>query len=370
MKRNALITISLLFALLLAGLCSCKQEVSTETISEGLSAPVLNAGVAGVSIPKWEKQESGNQNLPDAVLSGTETGVSLALKTGLKNPPVLKKANNLIVMVCEGLRSDLIKQSAKELGELIIESFPVTGNIKSDFNSSDGDPLADFVRNDADMEFTGIVAYGNTATNSMRRMTTTKDNSETVRSVCDAQFKLNPSLKLVVGEGSFDASFDEGSPGYINEVYKSSGKLVKTLADAVDLYKNENVHFECGDLQHDGSVNKLYAIFDGKETLPSFRQEVAFSLAWMQNKVKENEEDGFCLLMSYSPATDLDANGVQDFDEGVAVAVKYALENPDTAVLVIGCPRDGSKADVCFYGFGKGVTVQNTAFECVSSLFN
>ena len=79
--------------------------------------------------------------------------------------------------------------------------------------------------------------------------------------------------------------------------------------------------------------------------------------------------DGFTLLLSYSPSSDLDASGAKDFDEGVAVAVKYVLENPDTALLICGCPADGSAETVCFYGLGKGVSAQDTLYESVSSLF-
>lgn len=367
-KRNAVIfVVSLTIALLLAGLCSCKQETAPEiTISEGEETATLNAGISGVVIPKWEKDTSGLQDLPEILLSGTETGVTKALKAALLNPPKLKKANNLIVMVCEDMTSDLIEESARKYGELILKSFPIKGFTESDFNSPEDDLLVDYILNDLEKDPTGIVAFGSTATNSMRRMTTDKNNDATERAVCDDQFKLNPPLKFVMGQGTFDESFDEGSAGYINEVYKSSGKMVKTLAEAVSLYRNENVHFEYGDLQHDGSVAKLYTVFENDDTLPSFRQEVAFSLAWIQDKM---DEDGFCLLMTYSPSAALDGNGIQDFDEGVVVAAKYALENPDTAILVLGCPSDGSKSQVCFYGFGQGVSVRETIFECVSSIF-
>ena len=101
--------------------------------------------------------------------------------------------------------------------------------------------------------------------------------------------------------------------------------------------------------------------------MPSFRQETAFSLAWMQSIM--DEIDGFSLLLSYSPSSALDANGVKDFDEGVAIAVKFVLENPDTALLICGCPTDGSAQTVCFYGLGKGVSAQSTLYDSVSALF-
>ncbi len=380
MKRITVILVSLMIALLLAGLCSCKQEVTpenkaneldqklidAESVSAGTLLFASDAGISDVVIPGWEKMEEGYQNIPDAVLSGTETGVSKALKAGLKNPPELKNANNLIVMVCEGLTSVLIESSFSKYGEILLNSFPIKATTESKFSSDDDDLLVDYVRNDLYKETTGIVAFGNTATNSLRRMTTTRSNSDSVEDVCASQFRLNPSLKFVMGEGDYDEMFSPGAAEYLNEVYKSNGKKVETLPEAIALHKNDNVLFESGDLQHTGPVSKLYTVFKDGSTLPSFRQEVAFSLAWMQSIM---DEDGFCLLMSYSPSSSLNEIGVQDFDEGVAVAVKYALENPDTAILICGCPVDGSEEEVCFFGFGKDLQVKDTFFDCVSSLF-
>ena len=359
MKRNSVILFSLLIALLLAGFCSCKQETAPEPFK-------LNAGVSGVSIPKWEISDEGLENLPDAVLSGSETGVSDALVAGLKNPPTLGEAQHLIVMVCEGLTTELIESSTSKYGELILSSLPVKGTTKSKFKSAEGLLLEKYVVNSLYKNATGIVAWGETSSNSLRRMTTTDDNTVAAKTVNYNQFMINPPLMFVMGKGDFDEIFSPGSAEYKNEVYKSSGKKVTTLAEAIPLYKNENVHFEDGGDEHYGSVRKMYTIFKNNNTLPSFRQETAFSLAWMQSI---EDADGFCLLMSYCPASALTAGDVQDFDEAVAVAVKFVLENPDTALLVCGCPADGSEEDVCFYGLGKDVSVKNTLYECVSSLY-
>ena len=60
MKRITAILVSLTVALLLAGLCSCKQEVTPEE-------PASN-------FPKWEKSSSGLQTLPEIDVTGTGTG--------------------------------------------------------------------------------------------------------------------------------------------------------------------------------------------------------------------------------------------------------------------------------------------------------
>ncbi len=361
MKRITVILFSLIAVLLLAGLCSCKQEVAPESLT-------LNAGVSGVTIPKWEIGEDGQKDLPDAVVSGTETGVSEALVTALKNSSELNYANNLIVMVCEGLTSELIESSASRYGELILSSLPVKGTTKSKFTSSDGKILLDYIIGDQYKSISGIVAWGDTASNSLRRITTTDGNDVAANTVNYHQFMREKPIAYVMGKGDFDEIFSPASPEYLNEVYKSSGKKVSTLAEAISLYKNNDVHFDGGgSYQHDSRVKKLYTIFENDGTMPSFRQEAAFSLSWLQWSM---DEDGFCAIMSYCPSSALDDAGVQEFDEAVAVAVKYVLENPDTALLVCGCPTDGSVADVCFYGFGKGVAAKDTFYECVSSLFD
>lgn len=352
MKRFSVILISLVAVLLLAGLCACKQEVTPEE-------PVSND-----PIPKWEKNDDGLQNLPDIYPSGTATGVTEALVNGLKNPPAFTSAKNLIVMVCEGLTSELIESSVSQYGELILESLPVTGNTSSNFTDGDGKTLADYSINDLFKLKTGIVVWGETSANSMRRMTTTDDNSVAKAGVNYNQFMLNPPLVYIMGKGDFKEAFAADT---LNNMYKARGKAVSTLEEAISLYKNEEVVFSAiGHETVESSVTKLYTIFADDSSLPSYRQEMAFSLAWMQSVMNK---DGFCLLSSYSPSSALDAAGVQDFDEGVAVAVKYVLENQDTVLLICGCPTDASETTVCFYGLGKGVSAKDTLYECVSSLY-
>lgn len=347
MKRKTVFLISLIAVLLLAGLCACKQEV-----------PASEEPVVSDNLPKWEKSDDGLQNLPEIYTSGTGTGVTEALVNGLKNPPELKDVKNLIVMVCEGLTAELIDDS------FILSSFPVKGTTSSVF--ADGDKtLADYLINDQFKFQSGIVCWGNLATNSMRRMTTTDDNSIAGKEVNYNQFMLNPPLKYVMGIGDFTEAFHADE---LNLIYKSSAVTATNLDAVIPLYKKDDYHFYFDKAhEHYGPVSKLYTVFLNEKTLPSFRRETSFSLAWMQSIM--DDIDGFTLLLSYSPSSELDTSGAKDFDEGVAVAVKFVLENPDTALLVCGCPVDGSAETVCFYGLGKGVTAQDTLYESVSSLF-
>ena len=389
MIRKTVFLFSLVAVLLLAGLCSCKQEVTpekpaemildsalieSETISEGTSSATLNAGLSGVNIPSWEISKSGYQNIPAAVTSGSVTGVSKALKAGLKNPPEFKSAKNLIVIVCEGMTSELIESSTTQYGELILNSFPVKGATLSKFTDADGKLLTDYIANDLFKTKIGISSWGEISANSMRRMTTHDDNEVSKADVSFNQFnpiedvsgnQTSSRIAMTVGKGDFSKVHSDADQ--TNQIYKSSAVINSSLKDAISLYKKEDVYFYL-DEKHNKyeSVNYLYTIFENDSTLPSFRQEAAFALAWMQSIM---DDDGFALLLSYSPSSALDANGVQDFDEGVAVAVKYVLENPDTALLICGCPIDGSVSDVCFYGIGKGVSAQSTLYECVSSLY-
>ena len=347
MKRKTVFLISLIAVLLLAGLCACKQEVTPEE-------PQNND-----SIPRWEKSDDGLQNLPDIDTSGTGTGVTEALLNGLKNPPELKDVKNLIVMVCEGLTTELIDDS------FILNSFPVKGTTTSAF--ADGDKtLADYLINDQFRFQTGIVCWGDLATNSMRRMTTTDDNDVPGSTVNYHQFYFSSwAIKYMMGIGDFQDAF---SSDRLNNIYKSSAVTATSLDEVIPLYKKEDYHFYFDKAhEHEGPVSKLYTIFLNENTLPSFRRETAFSLAWMQSI--QDDIDGFTLLLSYSPSSALDTSGAKDFDEGVAVAVKFVLENPDTALLICGCPVEGSAETVCFYGLGKGVSAQDTLYESVSSLF-
>ena len=364
MKRNTVIAVSLMIALLLAGLCACKQEVSPEKPVD--SVPILNAGIAGVVIPGWEKSTDGLQNLPVINTYGTDTGVSEALVEGLNNPPVFSKAKNLIVIVCEGMTSELIESSTTQYGELILNSLPVKGTTLSKFTDSDGTKnIASLAYKDLWQTVNGIVAWGDLATNSMRRMVTYDGNDVGVKDVYMDEFNRSEGFVCALGLGDFDECYTLDST---NLIYKNATRPVETLNDAVSLFKNKT-HFEMDEEhQKDVYVQRLYSVFKSDETLPSFRQETQFALAWLQWIGRDVKKDGFSLFMSYSPSEALDSFGVQDFDEGVAVAVQYVLENPDTALLICGCPVDGSEAQVCFYGLGKSVSAQSTFFECVNSL--
>ncbi len=354
MKRITVILISLIAVLLLAGLCACKQEVAPEE-----PKPVNDP------IPKWEKSKDGLQNLPDILPSGNETGVTEALINGLKNPPTFTSAKNLIVMVCEGLTSELIDSISSET---ILKNLPVKGSTSSKFTDGEGKILADYVINDLYKNQTGIAAWGELSTNSMRRMTTTDGNEISAAKVSYDQFEPINGVSISLTLGKADYSEVNASADQLNEIYKSSAVFTSSIEEAIPLYKKTDYHFYFDEArQHDGPVKKLYTIYTSRESLPSFRQETAFSLAWMQSIM--DSRDGFALLMSYSPESALDADGVRDFDEGVALAAKYVLENPDTVLLICGCPVDGSVASVCFYGLGKGVSAQSTLYECVSSLY-
>ena len=193
---------------------------------------------------------------------------------------------------------------------------------------------------------------------------TTDDMEATKAQTSVDQFRMKAILTM--GIGDYSGVYSEVDQ--LNDVHKASGLIITTFDEAIPLYGEEEYYFYFSETyNHTGPIKKLYTIFQSDETLPSFRQEAAFSLAWMQSK--QNAKNGFALMMSYSPSSALNAEGVQDFDEGVALAVKFVLENPDTALLVCGCPADGSVAEVCCYGLGKGVSSQNTLFECVSSLY-
>ena len=356
MKRKTVLLISLIAVLLLAGLCACKQEVPPE---EPQPQPQIND-----PIPRWEISEDGLQNLPDIYPSGTETGVTEALINGLKNPPTFTSAKNLIVMVCEGLTSELIESSVSQYGELILDDLPVKGTTSSKFMDAEETTLINYLKGDEiGKNQAGIVSWGELSAASMRKMTTNDGDAVSRADVSFNQFKLS---RLTMGKGDFSKVNSEVDA--LNDIHKARAVITATLEDSIPLYMNDEYHFYY-DKAHDdySSVKKLYTIFAGDETLPSFRQETAFSLAWQQSK---NDKNGFALLMSYSPSTALDAAGVQDFDEGVAVAVKYVLENPNTVLLICGCPVDGSEATVCFYGLGKDVSVKGTVFECVSSLYS
>ena len=76
--------------------------------------------------------------------------------------------------------------------------------------------------------------------------------------------------------------------------------------------------------------------------LPSYPEMVASTLSVLDHKAKANNDSGFfCLIENtvsdgwgHASAPYDCLNEVQCFDEGVAIALKYVLENPDTLLVV------------------------------------
>lgn len=91
------------------------------------------------------------------------------------------------------------------------------------------------------------------------------------------------------------------------------------------------------------SVGGFYASTEPTSTSkPTISKAMAFSLTWLQKKSDANDNVGFFLMFEngqtdgggHNNELDTVINEVQATDEAVAVALKFACENPDTFVLV------------------------------------
>ncbi len=91
------------------------------------------------------------------------------------------------------------------------------------------------------------------------------------------------------------------------------------------------------------SVGGFYASSEPtSNSRPTISKAMAFSLTWLQKKSDANDNVGFFLMFEngqtdgggHNNQLDTVINEVQATDEAVAVALKFACENPDTFVLV------------------------------------
>ena len=118
-------------------------------------------------------------------------------------------------------------------------------------------------------------------------------------------------------------------------------------------YKNKAVSFWGGNcVQYSSDTPAGFNLGNNKE-VPNFAEMVSFTLSDLDHKAKANGDCGFfCMIENtccdgwgHAQQVPQIFTEVQCFDEGVAVAAKFVLENPDTLLVITA---DHENADLRF----------------------
>lgn len=332
-----------------------------------------------VTTPMWTTKDEGTVTVPDAILQGdfkTEVtnvtkGLEDALTAALADPDYFKDVKNVIVIISDGMGITHVKASEQWSGDLIMTKLPNVGVSKTKTrediltdSAAGGTALATGYK--TTRLFASIDAEGNNlksvselareqgklvgiVTNAELADATpavysihNKNRSQGWTKMCEQEVVFGADLFMGNGYSDYSGYFSSS-----NELYSiTETKKIKLYKDATAVVS----HFE--------DPNKMWAIFNGtankfarfdttSTSYPNLQQMTAYALSWLD--AHDTSDKGFVVMIE-NTYTDHFGHGnapndgsdntfgivkeVQSTDEAVAIALKYVLEHPDTALIV------------------------------------
>ncbi len=394
-KRKIFLGIT--FSLLLSSLCiltGC-QEPNNNTGNENPPSPppanvdydsyALPSGADG-DIPAWTKTDT-TYSIPDLSLHGEASNITLELKAALADAVAkgnfFKKPKNFIVMIGDGMGVSQIVAASKYRGDLLMNELPyraVANSWLRGLNSmsgkvtdsgaggtkiatgyrtnklfvsmtAEGDELmslSELARSKG--KKIGIVTNAELADATPADFTVhSKNRSQGWDKICQMQVLFGADLFM----GGSDTSLIDAK-GSLKPLSGETIKTYNTFAESIAAIDSSNLMWN---LFPNGDTT--YARWDSKsKKYPSLQQALALSLARLQ---KTSGDEGF-FLMFENTYTDIYGhansdfmrttkvsnnvvgivNEVKNFDETVAIALKFVLENPDTVLLITADHETGN----------------------------
>ena len=336
------------------------KEIPME-LKKGKTALALDAGVS-VKIPDWTKNPKGKDKLPPVKEDGSASNVNVEIMAGIQNLPAKDiEVKNVIYMFFENLTEELITSTEEKYGELIINDLPqkmsftaASKDENTDKNKVIGLYLAKSCYKKVGYATTGVI------TNPVFRQF--KGNLPSTTNDEDLIYNIlitSPRPVIVIAKDTENdgakKECSKSSPSYVNEIYKASYKYTSDFNEAVSCYNSDEVFFQGFDKNEHQDVrtkaNGVMNIFDSTvKTFPSAVQTVKFGLAWIETKA--DPDDGFAFVFYDSAEREDKEAALKNFDESVATAAKYVLENPDTIIVVTSAALDGSTIPAFVLGNG------------------
>ena len=338
---------------------------------------VLPKGANG-DVPAWTKSDN-TYSLPELSLHGEASNITPELKAALADAVAkgnfFKKPKNFIVMIGDGMGVSQIVAATKFRGDLIMNELPyraVSNSFLRGVNNMSGDVTdsgAGGTKISTGYRTTKLFAAMDGEGNELQSLSElarskgkkvgvvtnaelpdatpadfsvhSKNRSQGWNKICDMQ--------VLFGADLFMGGTNESLTSAISSLTPLSGKTIKRntkFSNAIAALDNEDLMwnlFSGGDT--------TYARWDSTSTKsPSLQQALALSLTRLQ---KTSGDEGF-FLMFENTYTDIYGhanakfmkttkvsnnvvgivNEVKNFDEAVAIALKFVLENPDTVLLI------------------------------------
>ena len=359
---------------------------SKDTVNvEDNDSYILPKGAEG-DIPAWTKSDN-TYSLPDLNLHGEASNITPELKAALADAVAkgnfFKKPKNYLVMIGDGMGVSQIVAATKFRGDLLMNELPyravsnsflrgvnnMSGTVTDSgaggtkistgyrttklFAAMDGEgneleSLSELARSKG--KKVGIVTNAELADATPADFSVhSKNRSQGWNKICDMQVLFGADLFMGGTDESLNSSIKKLSPlsGKTIKTYKKLSAIIPAL-DSTDLMWNL---FSGGDT--------TYARWDSTSTKsPSLQQAMALSLTRLQ---KTCGDEGFFLMFEntytdiyghadkdFMDSTNVSnnvvgiVNEVKDFDEAVAIALKFVLENPDTVLLITADHETGN----------------------------
>ena len=336
----------------------------------------------------WTSKDEGTVSVPDAVLQGDfETEVTnvtpelkAALAEALADPDYFKDVKNIIVIISDGMGITHVRASEVWSGELIMTQLPNIGasmtltreGIYTD-SAAGGTALSTGYK--TTKLFASVDAEGNNlksvselareqgklvgiVTNAELADATpavysihNKNRSQGWTKMCEQEVVFGADLFMGNGYGDYSTYFSSSS----NELYPitqaNNMKLYRQASDLVNHFEDDIKMWAV----FGGTANKFARFDTTSKNYPNLQQMTAYALAWLD--AHDTSDQGFVVMIE-NTYTDHFGHGnvpsdgsdntygivkeVQSTDEAVAIALKYVLEHPDTALIVTADHETGS----------------------------
>lgn len=336
-----------------------------------------------VETPTWSSPDVGAiSTIPTTVLSGDGktkvTNVTKDLKDALAyavehQDEYFKPAKNVIIIISDGMGKTHVKASEKWSGELIMTQLPNIGMSKTktrekertdsgaggtaiatgykttylflsmDAEGNDLKSVSDLAREKG--KLVGVVTNAEMADATPAAFSIhSKNRSQGWTKIMQQQVVFGPDLFMGNGYSDFSSYFKKSSP--LKKFVDSNN--IKRYWQSADMVSHFNDDSKMWALSS-ATANEFarHDTINESGNLPTLQQMTQYALAWLD--AHDKEDQGFVVMIE-NTYTDHFGHGnrpydgssntygivkeVQSTDEAVAIALKYVLEHPDTALIV------------------------------------
>ncbi len=343
-----------------------------------------------ITTPVWTSKDEGTVDTSDVklVLEGdAKTEVSnvtpeleAALAAAIADSDYFKDVKNIIIIISDGMGITHVQASEVWSGDLIMTKLPNVGISKTltreeevTDSAAGGTALAAgykttklFASMDAEGnnlksvselareqgKLVGIVTNAELADATPAVYSIhNKNRSQGWTKMCQQQVVFGADLFMGNGASDYDHYFSSSS-NPLNKFVKANNLAMYT--EAADIVENFDADEKMWAI-FPATANKFARFDTTSSKYPNIQQMTAYALAWLDEH--DDDDNGF-IVMIENTYTDHFGHGntpadgsantygivkeVQSTDEAVAIALKYVLEHPDTALIVTADHETGS----------------------------